>query len=82
MSNTAERYRRMRDALKAQDRPILFSLCNWGHADVISWARDVGISWRMSGDIFPNWPRTAQILNLNLFQLMALTSTGATTPTC
>ena len=55
-SKTAERYRRMRDALEAQDRPILLSLCNWGEADVISWAEGFGVSWRMSLDIFREYP--------------------------
>jgi alpha-galactosidase len=33
-SNTAQRYRNMRDALLAQNRTILYSLCEWGQADV------------------------------------------------
>lgn len=50
-SNTAERYRRMRDALESVDRTILFSLCDWGVADVNEWGNQTGNSWRMSGDI-------------------------------
>lgn len=50
-SKTFERYRRMRDALQNVDRPILFSLCDWGEADVNSWGKEMGASWRMSLDI-------------------------------
>jgi alpha-galactosidase len=52
-SNTTKRYNRMRDALVAvQDiNVILFSLCEWGDADVVSWGYETGNSWRISGDI-------------------------------
>ncbi|KAH8878914.1 glycoside hydrolase [Thozetella sp. PMI_491] len=68
-SRTAERFRRMRDALLAQDRPILYSLCEWGFQKVETWATDVGQSWRSSGDIFENWPRVMELLNRNSFKL-------------
>ncbi|TVY23919.1 putative alpha-galactosidase B [Lachnellula hyalina] len=68
-SNTAKRYRIMRDALLAQNRTILYSLCEWGQADVITWGNATGNSWRVTGDITPDWPRIAQILNENSFQL-------------
>ena len=50
-SKTAQRYRRMRDALLNVDHTILYSLCDWGHADVNEWGNATGESWRMSGDI-------------------------------
>jgi hypothetical protein len=50
-SNTAERYRRMGDALRSQKRPIFYSLCDWGQANVQEWGKEVGRSWRMTGDI-------------------------------
>jgi alpha-galactosidase len=68
-SNTARRYQIMRDALLAQNRTILFSLCEWGTAGVDEWGAEMGNSWRMSGDISPYWSRVAQILNENSFQL-------------
>lgn len=68
-SRTAERYRRMRDALLAQDRVMLYSLCDWGQADVHSWGNETGSSWRMSGDITDEWPRILEILNENSFLL-------------
>jgi alpha-galactosidase len=68
-SNTAERYRIMRDALEAQNRTILYSLCCWGDADVVTWGNATANSWRMSGDISPTWSRIAEILNENSFLL-------------
>ena len=68
-SNTAQRYRDMRNALLDQNRTILYSLCEWGRADVVSWGNATGHSWRMSGDIKPYWYRVAEILNENSFLL-------------
>jgi alpha-galactosidase len=59
----------MRDALEAQNRTILYSLCEWGQADVEAWGNETGNSWRMSGDITPYWDRVAAILNENSFLL-------------
>lgn len=52
-SNTTKRFNIMRDALVAvQDqRVILYSLCEWGYADVPSWGNGTGNSWRVTGDI-------------------------------
>nr|Q5AVQ6.2 RecName: Full=Probable alpha-galactosidase B; AltName: Full=Melibiase B; Flags: Precursor [Aspergillus nidulans FGSC A4]ABF50888.1 putative alpha-galactosidase [Aspergillus nidulans] len=75
-SPSAERFRRMLDALNTQDRTILYSLCNWGNAAVNTWGAEIGNSWRMSGDISPGrgevgpdrtriavWERIAEITN-------------------
>jgi len=49
----------MRDALNKTTsetgRPIFYSICNWGEEDTISWAADVGNSWRTTQDIFDGW---------------------------
>lgn len=66
-SNTAVRYKRMRDALSAQNRTIELALCPWGFAEVETWAEDVGASFRMSKDIRPGWGRVKEILNRNSF---------------
>ncbi|EWC48816.1 hypothetical protein DRE_00121 [Drechslerella stenobrocha 248] len=50
------RYTAMRDALAKTNRPILYSMCNWGVADV--WAAPIGNSWRMSGDITASFDAT------------------------
>ncbi|GAB1218496.1 hypothetical protein ATERTT37_007752 [Aspergillus terreus] len=66
-SRTAQRYTAMRDALLAVNRTILYSLCDWGQADVNAWGNETGSSWRMSGDISPEWSRIAEIANENSF---------------
>lgn len=50
-SNTYARYTAMRNALLSLDRTILYSLCDWGQADVNTWGNETGNSWRMSDDI-------------------------------
>ena len=54
-------YPTMRDALLKTDKPILFSLCQWGRDEVWSWAGNVGNSWRMSEDIKNNWESVSSI---------------------
>jgi alpha-galactosidase len=48
-------YTTMRDALRAAGRPILFSICEWGDTKPWGWAKDVGHSWRTTGDITACW---------------------------
>lgn len=59
----------MRDALLKQDRTILYSLCEWGTANVQTWGNQTGSSWRHSGDIDPSWGRVLDLLNQNSFKL-------------
>ncbi|KFY77136.1 hypothetical protein V499_03394 [Pseudogymnoascus sp. VKM F-103] len=66
-SLSAIRYGIMSDALLAQNRTILYSLCNWGHAAVQTWGGSTGSSWRITGDITPWWARVAEILNEGSF---------------
>ncbi|KAB8233407.1 hypothetical protein ETB97_001359 [Aspergillus alliaceus] len=66
-SKSAQRYEAMRDALLSVNRPILYSLCNWGQADVNEWGNVTGNSWRTTGDITPHWSRIAEIANENSF---------------
>ncbi|QKX63671.1 uncharacterized protein TRUGW13939_10842 [Talaromyces rugulosus] len=70
-SNTTKRYNVMRDALAAVEdqRVILYSLCEWGYADVVSWGNQTASSWRMSGDINATWERITAIANLNAHEL-------------
>ncbi|KAJ5831777.1 hypothetical protein N7474_000088 [Penicillium riverlandense] len=68
-SKTHTRYTRMRDALLGAGRTILFSLCDWGDADVNTWGNATGNSWRMSGDISADWTRIAEIANENSFKM-------------
>ncbi|KAG9301673.1 hypothetical protein G9A89_016744 [Geosiphon pyriformis] len=45
------RYTWMRDALNKTDRPIIYSICNWGEEDSWVWGPKVANSWRTTGDI-------------------------------
>ncbi len=46
-------YTTMRDALLATDRPIVFSICEWGSNKPWLWASGIGNSWRTTTDITP-----------------------------
>ena len=59
------RYPVMRDALLKQKRPIFYSMCEWGVDDPATWAKDVGNSWRTTGDIFNNWNSMITIIDEN-----------------
>jgi alpha-galactosidase len=53
--NAVGAYTTMRDALRTANRPILFSICEWGDNKPWEWAPEVGHSWRTTGDIYPCW---------------------------
>ncbi len=61
-----DRYTRMRDALRATGRPILFSICEWGQNAPWDWAQPVGNSWRTTGDISDNWASMLGIFKANV----------------
>ena len=62
---STERYPIMRDALNKTGRPIFYSMCNWGQENVATWARDVGNSWRTTGDITDSWESMINIIDQN-----------------
>ena len=57
IARVEQRYAAVAAALKAAnpDNDYVFSICDWGMADVRAWGKDVGSSWRTSSDITPNW---------------------------
>ncbi len=56
-------YRLMSAALAAQPRDIVYSLCQYGVADVWKWGGEVrGNSWRTTGDIEDNWRTVKEIM--------------------
>ncbi|NGN64481.1 alpha-galactosidase [Streptomyces sp. A7024] len=61
-----QRYTKMRDALKATGRPIVYSICEWGENKPWEWAKDVGHLWRTTGDISDNWSSMLGIMKQNL----------------
>lgn len=55
-------YQRMGDALAASGRKIVFSLCQYGRADVWKWGPRVGGNlWRTTGDISDRWESMERI---------------------
>jgi alpha-galactosidase len=55
-------YRKMADALHATGRPIVYSLCQYGFAQVWRWGGSVdGNLWRTTGDITDTYPRMLAI---------------------
>jgi alpha-galactosidase len=55
-------YIKMRDALKATGRPIVYSLCQYGDDAVWEWGASVGGNlWRTTGDISDNYQRMSDI---------------------
>src|SRR3569833_4325473 len=63
--DAVKRYTDMRDALKATGRPILFSMCEWGENKPWLWAKDVGNSWRTTGDISDGYSSMLGIVHQN-----------------
>ncbi|MGB8694275.1 MAG: glycoside hydrolase family 27 protein, partial [Steroidobacteraceae bacterium] len=57
-------YRVMGTALAAQPRDIVFSLCQYGNAEVWKWGGEVrGNLWRTTGDIEDSWQVTKEIID-------------------
>jgi alpha-galactosidase len=55
-------YQIMGDALLKTGRPIVYSLCQYGRADVWKWGSAVGgNSWRTTGDIKDTWESMTRI---------------------
>jgi alpha-galactosidase len=55
-------YQKMGDALLKAGRPILYSLCQYGRADVWKWGAAVGgNAWRTTGDIRDSWDSMSKI---------------------
>ena len=55
-------YTKMKNALEASERDIVFSLCQYGMGDVHKWGKEVGGNvWRTTGDITDSWSSMAGI---------------------
>ena len=60
-----DRYPKMRDALNRTNHSIFYSICQWGEEDIPTWGKEVGNSWRTTGDISDNWNSMLKIIDLN-----------------
>jgi alpha-galactosidase len=54
-ADARDAYTRMRDALFAAGRPVVFSICEWGQNQPWEWAGSVGNLWRTTGDIYASY---------------------------
>jgi len=66
------KYQRMADAISAVQKkkggnPLVFSLCEWGWSQVWLWGKTMGQSWRITGDIAPQWDSLAAIIDTQSF---------------
>ena len=50
-------YTKMRDAIQKTQRPMVFSICEWGTSRPWTWASSVGNLWRTTGDIGVCWDK-------------------------
>lgn len=53
--NAIGAYTTMRDAIYDADRPIVFSICEWGDNAPWKWGKEIGHLWRVTGDIINCW---------------------------
>jgi alpha-galactosidase len=57
-------YQKMAEALRATNRPIVFSLCQYGREDVWKWGAEAGGNlWRTTGDINDTYKRMMEIVD-------------------
>ena len=70
-------YKRMGDALKeatqlwakftnTEEKPIVFSICEWGRAKPWHWGSKAGNMWRTTMDISPSWSRIVMIYRFTI----------------
>lgn len=48
------------------EKPIVFSICEWGFREPWKWGRAAGNLWRTTGDINCSWMRINQVYNKNV----------------
>lgn len=54
----------MAAALDKVERPISYSICQWGVGyDIGTWAPPIGNTWRISNDIYNSWKSIWRITN-------------------
>lgn len=61
-----ERYTRIREIIDSiANKPIDINVCRWRYPG--TWVKNVASSWRVSGDIRPNWPSICKMIDRNLY---------------
>jgi len=76
--NEFGRFKRMADAIdrvaaKHHEKPMIYSLCQWGWQKPQNWAPRISQAWRIDPDIRPVWSAIASIIWL---QASSYLSTG------
>ena len=69
-----ERYTAIRRAVDAARPGVRINVCRWDYPG--TWVREIGSSWRISGDINATWGRVKAIIEENLY-LSAYAAPGA-----
>ena len=70
-------YKRMGEALReasrsyaldnsTEERPVTFSICEWGFNHPWNWGAKAGNMWRTTMDIFPSWKSIVHIYNRSI----------------
>lgn len=60
------RYREIRKAIdETTDKNISINVCRWAYPG--TWVKDVGLSWRISADIRPEWKSIKYIIDKNKY---------------
>lgn len=61
-----QRYMRIREIIDSvANKHIDINVCSWRYPG--TWVSKVGSSWRVSGDIRPNWPSICKMIDKNLY---------------
>jgi alpha-galactosidase len=69
-------YQKMGNALLGTSRPIVLSLCQYGHAEVWKWGPKVGGNlWRTTGDISDNW-KSMESIGFSQFDIASYARPG------
>ena len=69
-----ERYLRIREVVDSvANHPVKINICRWHYPG--TWAPEAGDSWRISGDIYPEWKSVVYVMNKNMY-LSAYTGDG------
>jgi alpha-galactosidase len=68
--NAKAAYQTMSDALKATNRPIVFSICEWGTNKPWEWGKGIGHLWRTTDDIRDGFDMTVNWGGLGVLQIL------------
>lgn len=64
--DTKERYLRIREVIDSvSTHPVEVNICRWHYPG--TWVNEAGNSWRISGDIAPEWPFVTYIMRMNMY---------------